>query len=208
MITQPAFGDMTGDGVPDFAMGGSGPLYLVSLAMSSVQEFQHGVAAWDGVTGEMLPGFPRQVDDVSFLVAPTIADVTGDGVPELLYGSGGFLLYAWDGWGNLADGFPKNTGGWMLGGPALGDIDADGFHDVVAVTRTGFVHAWGTSGSAAISPGWASTFHDAQNTGNASWPLPEQDGPGLVQGGCCGRGGGGSAWMVFVLPLLVARRRV
>ncbi|MCO4745737.1 MAG: VCBS repeat-containing protein [Proteobacteria bacterium] len=206
MATQPSFGDLTGDGVPDFAMGGSGPRYLVSLAMSSVMEFQHGVGAWDGVTGEMLPGFPRQVDDISFLVAPTIADITGDGVPEVIYGSGGFLLHAWDGTGQAAPGFPKQSGGWILGGAAIGDIDGDGYLDVVVGTRSGSLHAWTTAGPADVAPEWASTFHDAMNTGNHSTPLPQQLGPELADG-CCKKGRAEGAWLLLPFVLVLGRRR-
>ncbi|TNE90161.1 MAG: hypothetical protein EP330_08875 [Deltaproteobacteria bacterium] len=206
MATNPAFGDLTGDGVPDYVVGGSGPLYLVSLAMSSVLEYQHGVAAWDGATGEMLSGWPRQIEDVSFLVAPAIAEITGDDRPEVIYGSGGFLVYAWNAEGEIAPGFPKNTGGWVLGGAAVGDIDGDGYHDVVSTTRLGWVHAWGTAGPADVPPAWASTFHDAQNTGNASIALPEQLGPELADG-CCRKGSGEAAWLLLFLPLVVRRRR-
>lgn len=206
MATNPAFGDMTGDGVPDYAIGGAGPLYLVSLAMTSKREYQHGVAAWDGATGEMLPGFPRQVEDVSFLVAPTIAEITGDDRPELIYGSGGFLVYAWNAAGELAPGFPKQAGGWVLGGSAVGDIDGDGFLDVVTSSRHGWVHAWTTAGRADVAPQWASTYHDAMNTGNVATMLPVQAGP-VEAGGCCGRRGAGAAWMLLLLPSLVRRGR-
>ncbi len=210
MSNQPAFGDMTGDGVPEFVTGGSGTYYLISLALWNLQDYQHVLAAWDGVSGDMLSGFPRQLEDLQFLSAPAIADLTGDGRAEAILGSGGYLVYAWDADGTVAPGWPKFTGNWILGSPAVGDIDGDGYLDVVVSTREGLVYAWKTAGAADQAVQWASIHHDAQNTGNYETPLPAQAGPPVVEvppEGCCG---GGKAQLWFLAPavgMLMRRRR-
>lgn len=214
MSNNPAFGDMTGDGVPDFVIGGTGTYYLIGLALFSLTDYQHVLSAWDGATGEMLPGYPRSLEDLQFLVAPAIADVSGDGVPEAIIGSGGYLIYAWDAAGNLAPGWPKFTGNWILGSAALGDIDGDGYLDVVASTREGNVFAWRTEGRADQAVQWASIHHDPQNTGNYATALAPQAGPPDVEGddpgGCCQKKdeNGEEALLVLApLALLLRRRR-
>lgn len=212
---NPAFGDLDGDGVPDLVQGGVGMLWIASLAMNGEFQFQHAVTAWSGATGEVLPGWPRQIEDLQFLLAPAIADVSGDGKPEVIYGSAGYLLYAWDGEGKLAEGWPKFTGGWILGSPAVGDIDGDGYLDVVVTTREGWLFAWSTDGHADSRVEWQSIHHDPQNTGSYETPLatqagpPAEDGGGKTGCGCStGRGSfGGLLWLGLALGL-VGRKRV
>ena len=72
--------------------------------------------------------FVPYIDDRVALVIlnDDLADVSGDGVPEAIYGSAGYMMYAWDHTGALAEGWPKFTGHWILGSPAVGDITGDG----------------------------------------------------------------------------------
>jgi len=214
MVNNPSFGDLDGDGLPDLMQGGAGALWIASLAMTQHYEFQHAVLAWSGVTGEIFEGWPRQIEDIQFLVAPAIADISGDGNTDVIYGSGGFMLYAWDVNGQVAEGWPKFTGHWILGSPAVGDIDGDGYLDVVVSTREGWLHAWSTEGHADQTIEWASLHHDAGNTGDHSLPIPSQEGPPSVvepgKEGCgCAATDGGQmgtwAWMAMIC--LVWRRR-
>lgn len=214
MVNNPSFGDLDMDGTPDTLQGGAGALWIASLAMTQWYDFQHAVAAWSGSTGELLPGWPRQIEDIQFLVAPAVADISGDGRNEAIYGSGGYMLYAWDGEGEVAPGWPKFTGHWILGSPAVGDIDGDGYLDVVVSTREGWLHGWSTRGHANQNIEWASIHHDAANTGDYSVSLPTQAGPVIredkVADGCgCASGSvrGADVWWVFALGGLLMRRR-
>jgi MYXO-CTERM domain-containing protein len=213
MVNNPSFGDLDMDGVPDTIQGGVGALWVASLAMNQWYDFQHATAAWSGATGEMLPGWPRQIEDVQFLVAPAVADISGDARNEAIYGSGGYMLYAWDGEGEVAPGWPKFTGHWILGSPAVGDIDGDGYLDVVVSTREGWLHGWSTSGHADQTIEWASLHHDAANTGDHSVVIPAQAGPVLPDDkepegcGCTAGPRSGGAWWALALFGLVLRRR-
>jgi len=206
-MANPAFGDMDGDGTPDLVLGGATPDYLLSVLVSDWQDYQHAVGAWSGKTGAMLPGWPRQVEDLQFLLAPAIADIDGDGDNDAVYGSAGYLVHAWDAQGDEVEGWPRFTGQWIMGSPAVGDIDGDGLLEVVASTREGYLFAWDTTGPADQAVSWQSMRHDAQNTGNFETPLPAQEGPELSSGGCCGGKEGARAWLLAPLALGLGWRR-
>ncbi len=97
---------------------------------------------------------------------PSSADVSGDGYPELVVGSGGYYVHAWDACGIEAPTFPKFTGSWMIGSTAIGDITGDGMLEVVAVTRMGYLFVFSTDGSEDGTVGWPEWRHDGHNTGN------------------------------------------
>jgi hypothetical protein len=97
----------------------------------------------------MLPRFPRRMEDLMLLSRPASADVDGDGMREVLVGSGGYLLHAFRASGGEAPGFPKFTGGWLMTQPAVGDLDGDGVLELVSVTREGYLFAWELKGAAA-----------------------------------------------------------
>jgi hypothetical protein len=90
----------------------------------------------------MLHNYPRRMEDLMLYASPAAADIEGDGMAEILMGSGGYLLHAFARSGGEAAGFPKFTGGWVFSAPAIGDLDGDGRPDLVAVTREGYLFAW------------------------------------------------------------------
>ena len=156
--------------------GGAGAFWIASLAMTQHYDFQHAVLAWSGVTGEIWRVGRVKSRTFSFC-GPAVADISGDGMNEAIYGSGGYMLYAWDGTRTLmAEGWPKFTGHWILGSPAVGDIDGDGYLDVVISTREGWIHAWSTEGHADQTIEWASLHHDPAKPGGSRCRLPRTGG--------------------------------
>jgi hypothetical protein len=95
-----------------------------------------------GAAVPMLPSYPRRMEDLTILAAPLAADVDGNGSEEVLLGSGGYLLHAFESGGGEPRGFPKFTGGWIFSAPAVGDLDGDGERELVSVTREGNLFAW------------------------------------------------------------------
>jgi hypothetical protein len=105
---------------------------------------------WNPVTGENLPRYTQPVQGLAFLSAPAIADVTGDGAPDVLTGGDSEALHAWDGkTGAPIPGWPKWTGGWTLWTPAIGDVGGDGRSEVAVATREGYVRLYRSSGKPA-----------------------------------------------------------
>ncbi len=167
-----AFGDIDQDGVPEFITGGAGLKLAANLAGGYANEpFSHQVGTWSTTNGRMLPGFPRRIEDYMFFVNPSAADVTGDGYPEVVLGSGGYYVHAWDACGREAEGWPKFTGQWITSSVALGDIDGDDLLEAVVTTRSGYLYAWNTDGPANGATPWPEYRHDAHNTGNYEAPL-------------------------------------
>ena len=108
----------------------------------------NGVGAWDPATGASLAQYSNYVQGLPFFVAPAVADVTGDGVPDVIVPSDSGALMAFDGvTGRPAAGFPKWTGGWSVFTPAVGDLLGDGVTDVAAATREGNLFVWKTGGN-------------------------------------------------------------
>ncbi len=161
-----AFGRLTG-GKPNFiaAAGGIGRQLDIQLSEDqTVSDDQ--LSAFDSATGLQLPAFPRRMADLSFLNAPAVADVDGDGRQEALQGTAVYDLHAISATGAEAAGFPRMTGGWMVTTPAVGDVDGDGRLEVVAVTREGYLLAWNLSARASAARDWPEVGHDARNTAN------------------------------------------
>jgi hypothetical protein len=128
------------------------------------QRVTNFMRANDTVTGQPLAGFPAPAMGLSFLTAPAVADITGDGRPDVISASDSNNIGAWNEQGQPVPGWPKFTGGWTIWTPAVGDLDGTGHNDVVAITREGWLFVWNTPGQA--SQNQAYSFHqDNWHTG-------------------------------------------
>ena len=114
-----AFGRLTG-GKPNFiaAAGGIGRQLDIQLSEDqTVSDDQ--LSAFDSGHRPALPAFPRRMADLSFLNAPAVADVDGDGRQEALQGTAVYDLHAISATGAEAAGFPRMTGaGWSRRPPS------------------------------------------------------------------------------------------
>lgn len=115
-------------------------------------------------SGAATPGFPTRIQGLDFLGAPAMADVSGDGMADLLIGGDSSALHAFEPDGTAVSGFPKFMTGWEVFGPYVGDIDGNGRNEVAITTREGYVEVWNTPGRATDDQWW-SVRHDERNTG-------------------------------------------
>jgi hypothetical protein len=110
------------------------------------------------------------MEDMQFLTSPVVADVDGDGVAEVIEGSGGYYVHAFSAGGGEPAGWPKFTGGWTIGSAGAGNIDSDPEMEVVAMTREGRLYAWDTpapfDGAGVKSVQWATLARDRHRSGN------------------------------------------
>ncbi len=128
---------------------------------------QNQVDAWDAATGSFEAGFPQQMNDLQILVSPIVADVGGDSTPYVVEGSATSDIRAFDIDGQPAPGFPKFTGGWMVGSPSFGPFGDEDTQVLTAGTRTGELFVWKTTTPACASSGpWPKLHHDLWNTSN------------------------------------------
>ncbi len=161
-----------GDGRLTILTGGIGAFGALQLAFPGLRiPNDYLVGAWYADTGKRLLYWPRVTEDMQFANAHAVADLDGDGLPEVITGSGGHYLHAYDFYGREPEGWPKFTGGWIAATPAVGDMDGDGLLEVAVPTREGALFVWDTEGPADGNIQWSSFAHDARNTGNYGAPF-------------------------------------
>lgn len=183
-----AIGDITGDGSPEVVAPTGGLRKLLDVVVSAKQGSadavpptgfvgdafaHHQITAWDATTGALVPAFPRVMEDMQFIGSPALADVDGDGVAEVLSGSGAYQVRAYRADGSQPAGWPKFTHGWHIASPTAGDVDGDGRVEIVAFTREGGFYVWDTPGvaSEAALP-WTGFGRDRRNTQNQASGVP------------------------------------
>ena len=135
-------------------------LHIVNMqANGSLREpFDHLVSVWDVTNNAYAPYFPRDIEDWQMLNNPVIADITGNGMPDVFEGSAGYQVWAWNADGTIPPGWPKFTGGWLLASVAVGNVDAK------------------SNASAPNAVQWADFHHDLWHTGNYQTALPVRNG--------------------------------
>jgi hypothetical protein len=172
VVSVPAFsgfavGQLDGDAAqPEFAAPTLGLTRLLDIQASDLQlPNDDQLTGWKGSTGDALPGFPQVTPDMAFFVSPAIADLDGDGVNEIIAGNGLYTLGAHNQTGARPAGWPKLTGGWLVGTPGLGDWSGDGRAEIAVVRRDGVLMVWRTRGAAAALTEWPRSGANARNSG-------------------------------------------
>jgi hypothetical protein len=130
-----------------YASGGTDLLSLSSLLFPGQPlSIVNGVRLMRPRTLVAFPGFPAPLMGLPFLTAPAVADISGDGRPDIVNGSDTSNVSAVREDGTPVAGWPKFTGGWTLFTPAVADLGGEGSVSVAATTREGYLFAWDTAG--------------------------------------------------------------
>lgn len=148
-----AVGDITADNFPEI-----------------IAESYTSVYAWDK-DGNPLSGFPfvQPANDVNSYSSPVLADLTGDNVREIIWGShilsAGGNVYVLKNDGTQLAGWPRSVSYWIYGPPVVGFINNDNVLDiavgdqVLSGSPVDKVYAWDKNGiplpGFPIGPIWA-----------------------------------------------------
>ena len=169
---SPALGDLDGDGDLEVAVEG----------------LDRQLHVWHH-NGAYVNGWPIASPTIyrGGWSTPAIADVDQDSLPEVIFATdykknGAYLLYVFNGDASLLPGFPVQASQNMVSSPAIGDVNGDGWLDIVVGTGSyessggNKVYAWDHNGN--LLPGWPQT-----TGGNmpASPALGDLDGDGDVE---------------------------
>ena len=125
-VATPSLGDIDGDGNLEIILGG----------------MDRRIHAWHH-DGSYVTGFPLDWDRKNYRdtrSTAALADMDGDGVMEIVIGTNNYvypacpnpyLFYALEGDSTFMPGFPVEIAQNIESSPAIGDIDGDGYPDIV-----------------------------------------------------------------------------
>ncbi|MDQ3728087.1 MAG: S8 family serine peptidase [Actinomycetota bacterium] len=172
-VGLPAFGDLGGT-QPTFVAPAAGIIRALDIALNEYQTGgQDFYAAWDPATGQMRPGYPSPVNDLSFLSGPAIGDVGGTPGEEIVAGTASMDLVALTGTGQpTSNAWPKLSSDWTIATPLLGsfgtlDTASSARRIVVNLTRSGYINAYETSASPCAPASSPRFHHDNANSGDS-----------------------------------------
>jgi thermitase len=154
---SPILGDVTGDGLPELIFNTEGTLQRIHV-------LQHN--------GTYPPGSEWPIDIGGRL---SLGDLNFDGSTEVLVATGNRIL-VFQGNGHLLHEWSLDQGVNFVTVPLVGDVDGDGYPDIVAATH-GEVYALDQDGE--IIPGWPKTF--AGNSNYCSPTIGDVDGDSMLE---------------------------
>ncbi len=93
--------------------------------------------------GVVLDNFPYSVPNVSRITSGVaVADINGDNIAEVIFGTGDGRIYAYSINGKVPDGFPLTTGGRVRSTPAI--INSSGNFGVLVYSEDGYLYGYKT----------------------------------------------------------------
>lgn len=166
---SPALADFNFDGLLEIVVATN----AVSAAQSEVRVLNS--------QGQTLPGWPIIPGGFASESSPIVADVSGDGVPDILFGNEGGLLYGWTWTGQNVAGFPLTVNDFIRSVPTADDVDGDGGIDLVLMGWDQNLYIWDFAApynKAAAQ--WPMLKHDMQRSGLYGYRIDEATdaGPG------------------------------
>ncbi len=175
-LGNPAFGAAGGASADDpaFLTAAIGLFRALDLQVVDYQSGQDLMGVWNASTGQMQAGFPGTVNDLQLLTGPAVADIDGNAGDEVISGSASQDLVAYGpGGAPPNDRWPKLTTDWTVATPLIGSFGTEDTKDashkvVVAITRSGYIHAYRTDAQACTPSSSPRFHHDNANSGDYS----------------------------------------
>ena len=168
---SPALADMDGDGYLDIVQASTGGGLYVWDRNGAI------VPPWNDVRYSTMTSWSSDC-------SPVVADINGDGHPDILMGDENGELTAFSGAdASMLPGFPIQLAGEVKGSPALCDCDGDGKTEIAVAGWDMSVYMWDYDFpfSPAQVPPWPQFHHDPARTGYAGTPMvvgTEEETPG------------------------------
>jgi hypothetical protein len=151
---------MDSDPEMEIVFGSNGP---------RVYGFNHdGTEMIDGDSNAGTNGVFKSIPSSWNFGSPSLADLDGDGLVDIVMPTAGWLLYAWKGDGTALPGFPYDASDNISSSPAIGDIDDDGLLEIVFTSMNDKVHVIDQNG--AVEPGFP--VIGIPTSGNSRSPSP------------------------------------
>jgi thermitase len=128
----------------------------------------NGKLAYINLNGSTVPGWPVSFQNQIIMSSASIGDVNLDGKPETVFGTLGgcadktYSFYVFKNDGSILSGWPVNYEGTSWSNTTIGDVNGDGYPDILNSTKEGMVYAWNYSG------GIINGFPKIMDSGSAS----------------------------------------
>ncbi len=136
----------------DFDMDGKEEIVIATKDDSDAGQDWGEIYLFEG-DGSIAPGFPAYIPNQIYS-APVLADVDGDRVPDIIFGTGDYndeiypnTVTVLNMNGGAVDGFPVNVDQTVYASPGLGDLNGDGSPEIVVATYSGKLYAFHLDGT-------------------------------------------------------------
>ncbi|MGH2650198.1 MAG: C25 family cysteine peptidase, partial [Actinomycetota bacterium] len=158
---SPALADMDADGFLDIVVASTdGKVYVYN---------RNGVLDPNFVSVR----FSVLTDGYATQSSPSVADIDGDGLPDIVIGDEVGVLNGIGSNGQVLPGFPIQLGGEVRGPAGLCDCDGDGLSEIVVSSWDKKTYMWDYDFpfSPGVTPPWPQFHHDARRTGLVTSPV-------------------------------------